>query len=566
MPVAEDTCQIGDLPDNSRVPTARSRPGLRPGMAALLHLVIQQVIACLLFMAVSSPLFAQGLGDEVILSRLGDPVELEIALNDWQQLEMSKVKVVNATREQYESFKLTYLPLLDFLNFNVVGPSLAGEVKILVSSRTPVAEPYLDLLLVMKWPAGSSMREYVLLFDPPLPNFKGAGEAGQSSKAAVTTPPASQADQPPAAIAAADPAPQVQPKPQPARPAVASKVETTAGLDAETKLKAPAAAKTAQPDVRTQTAIEVEKVSAAVTTPANDGRRQYRVRIGDSLWNIARQFHPAGIGENLYQFLISLHDLNREAFINGNISMLKADAQLHIPSARDIATINPGSAQKVFEQLWRAGVRSPDIAAGGDAPQFKSLNESDAPTQTAALAPTAKSPPGTEQQAKTIPASSPLLPAATGVIPASRDQLPPASVASTPAEPPNAPALAMVPRQITQGLPAASASSTDANPFLQKINESASAIQGLLEVRHQRLQALEQQILALQTQLQQAQTRAIELNQDAKATLEQRRDEVTRQAVQLGLLAAVLLILLGTALRYAVKWHLELRRRQGGDQ
>ena len=73
-------------------------------------------------------------------------------------------------------------------------------------------------------------------------------------------------------------------------------------------------------------------------------------------------------------------------------------------------------------------------------------------------------------------------------------------------------------------------------------------------------------ILALQMQLQQAQTRAIELNQDAKATFEQRRDEVTRQAIQLGLLAAVLLILLGTALRYAVKWHLELRRRQGGDQ
>ena len=115
---------------------------------------------------------AHSLEDEVILSRLGDPVEVEIEVRDWQNIELSVVQVASATPQQYEAFGLLYQPLLDTLSFNVVGPNLAGEVKILVSSREPANEPFLELLLVLRWSQGSSLREYVLLFDQPLADLQ----------------------------------------------------------------------------------------------------------------------------------------------------------------------------------------------------------------------------------------------------------------------------------------------------------------------------------------------------------------------------------------------------------
>jgi len=500
MPVAEDKGRSRELMVNSRA-CAR---WLVCGLWLLAALAVR-------------PLAAQGLGDEVILSRLGDPVEIEIAVSDWQHLDLKRVEIGNATHEQYGSFKLTYLPLLDTLSFNVVGPNSAGNVKILISSRKPVAEPYLDLLVVMKWPGGSSMREYVLLFDPPLPNFTGAGE--RSARAPV------QADKP------AAPAPAAPPK---------------------------TVAKTELPDVRTQTAIEVEKVAA--TTPAplvDDGRRVYNVRNGDSLWIIARQFHPAGIGENLYQFLVSLHDLNRSAFINGNISLLKAGAELHIPAARDIAAINPGTAQKVFEQLWRDGVRTPDAPA--DNAQFKPLNEAAGPKQQPAKAVVQKLPPGTEKQEPAPASASPLLPASAVVVPAATNAVASNTVATNQPEPAPVPAIQVIPRQTRGSKPAVVVS--DANPFLQKITDTATAIQGLLETRKQHLQALEQQILAMQVELQQAQQRASELNL-GMATIEQRRSEVTRQAITLGAVAAALLILLLVTIHFSWKWSREIRNRK----
>jgi FimV-like protein len=501
MPVAEDKCRDRELMVNS----GACAHWLVSGLWLLAALAVR-------------PLAAQGLGDEVILSRLGDPVEIEIAVNDWQHLDLKRVEIGNATHEQYESFKLAFLPLLDSLSFNVVGPNPAGKVKILVSSRKPLPEPYLDMLLVMKWPGGSSMREYVLLFDPPLPNFTGAGERSPRAPVQADTP---ATPAPAAEIAAREPL-----KPPPARPASDSKPE------AKPKIAEPAksVAKPEPPDVRTQTAIEVEQV-AATTVPAkvDDGRRMYSVRNGDSLWIIARQFHPAGIGENLYQFLISLHDLNRAAFINGNISLLKAGAELHIPAARDIAAINPGTAQKVFEQLWRDGVRTHDVPA--DSAQFKPLNEAAEPKRQPAKTVVQKLPLGTEKREPAPASSSPLQPV---------------------------PSIQVVPKQTRTGKPAPAV--TDANPFLQKVTDSALAIQGLLETRKQHLQALEQQILAMQAEMQQAQRRASELNQ-GMATIEQRRAEVTNKAMMLGALAALLLILLLATIHFSWKWNREIRNR-----
>jgi FimV-like protein len=345
-----------------------------------------------LFLLLSTPLFAVSLGDELILSRLGDPVEIEIEVLQWEDMDLERVQISAATREEYEVFDLTWLPVLEDLNFNLVGPDLDGDVRVLISSRDPLNEPFLELLLVLRWPGGSLRREYVLLFDPPgarvsvapavvapvvmtVPQLPPTEETAeivveepnetapplveqaalvQVEPAVVDEIPASVAPIPIVAIPEPAPAPIVTEaeQPEPASPTV----------DEAGEIDAPAL-----PDARTQIAIEVETLAPQAPVVLDTTRRTYQVRSGDSLWNIARQFRPAGAGENLYQMLLSIHNLNRSSFVNGNIALLKANALLQIPSTPDIDTIDAITAEAEFDRRWDQGTQRFDAVQRGEA-------------------------------------------------------------------------------------------------------------------------------------------------------------------------------------------------------
>lgn len=228
-------------------------------------------------------LLALSLGEVEVLSALGDPVEVEIPVEDWGGIDPQSIRASLAARSQYESFGLRWSPVLDSLAFNLVGPRLDGSLRILVSTRAPVSEPYVELLLALRWPGGSLLREYVVLFDLP---------------------------------SSADPA--------------------------------------------------FSQRAAAVP----DGRRLYQVQAGAVFWNIAQQFLAAedeaerlNEDHRLYQMLLALFELNPAAFINDNISLLRADALLQIPVAADLQRIDRASAQQRFNTLWAAGTRALQVPA-----------------------------------------------------------------------------------------------------------------------------------------------------------------------------------------------------------
>ncbi|MES2604666.1 MAG: FimV/HubP family polar landmark protein [Pseudomonadota bacterium] len=540
----------------------------------------------LLMQTLALPTLAQSLGEELILSRLGDPVEVEIEVRDWSNIDLTQVQIVNATQPQYTAFNLTWLPILDSLSFNLVGPNRAGEVKILVSSREPVSEPFMDLLLVLRWPEGSSLREYVLLFDPPLPEFE-----QEAPRVSVTEP----APAPAPVIVAPPQTPIAVAPPQPG-PVV------------------PPAARAELPGVRTQAAIEVERVAPvpepvvaeaaveaiieqpvvaepAIDEPAiKDGRLQYEVRSGETLWDIARQFNPAGVSENLYQFLISAHGMNRNAFINGNISMLKVGAVLSIPLARDISAINPSTAQDLFEQLWGPDV--PDNVA--EAPAFTPLNE---PAQEAA-APTVEPepdlPPGTERLAAVaepgllLPTATPVVVAlAAGEEPEPSPVAAPASVVviddtieeksmasideaadnTSPQTP--VPAIQVIPQRMEPPVQTTGEETNqqanqetyqESNPYLAGITQSATAVRDLLSARRQRMADLEQQILRMQQEMEQAEQRAQDISQGLEQGGPQQTDE-NREILLLAGVVAALLLALGVTVKLGLQWDRETRMR-----
>jgi len=308
----------------------------------------------LLVMAIILPLPASAvsLGDELVMSRLGDPVEIEIEVLQWQDLDMDRVQIGVGTPAEYDAFGLQRLPVLDTLSFNLIGPDGAGRVTLLVSNREPVLEPFLELLMVMRWPGGSLLREYVLLFDPPgleqpqeqVTELSMTSEITEPVSAAVANRPATVVETP------------IDPE--------AVVIEPTLP---------PATTEPEVPSIRNQLAIDVAPVAPVVpprvpsAEAGQTGRQRYQVQSGDSLWDIAGSYQQGNPESDLYLSLVSLHDLNRDAFINGNISLLKSGSMLQIPTARDMSLINRAAARQIFEQRWEEGTERFTLARQGEA-------------------------------------------------------------------------------------------------------------------------------------------------------------------------------------------------------
>lgn len=498
------------------------------------------LLQALLLLPAAERATAATLGEEFILSRLGDPVEVEIDVLQWEDIDLELLQISAAGQREYETFNLSWHPAIEQLNFNLLGPDLDGTVKVLVSSREPFEEPFLELLLVLRWPGGSLLREYVLLFDPPgtpAPITQSAATAvvPDVDEPALPAVPDAEPQQPaqeiipeiPEAIVEAEPEPEPEPE-QPAVEIALQETEIVADAEPEATLapvepEAPVA--TTPEEVRTTTAIEVESVAVTIPEPApipaerpTVERREYQVRPGDNLWDIARQFRPAGAGENLYQMLLSIHDLNRRAFINGNISLLRANASLALPSAEDITQINPVTARAVFEQRWEEGTRrfeaaqrgealpifggpgsvveepvveEPELPLGQEAPVTQGADVLIQVDGTNALQPLP------DEEDLQVQQSASDIQAQNAVVP---------SVAFPEAPP----VVVVVERSDPQ--PDGTAGEPTTSPALERINAAATGVQDLLASRQERIQQVRQQILLVRERLEQARTLTADLD------------------------------------------------------
>ncbi len=261
----------------------------------------------LLILGVLSPGMAAalGLGEISLKSYLNEPLEAEVQLLETGDLDPSQIRVRLATREDFSRAGVDRAYFLTSLRFEVVG----GEQGplLLITSRDPVREPYLDFIVEARWPTGRLLREYTVLLDPPV--FVG-DESGISARASTSrpTPPTSQPTAPPA--------------PAPAPPA---------------------------PDR--------DYGRGALDSPSSG--EQYMVKRGDILWRIAESAAPSGA--SVQQTMLDIQRLNPEAFIGGNINQLKAGYVLRLPTASEIT---PQSFEEAVREVERQTRRWQDAAAG----------------------------------------------------------------------------------------------------------------------------------------------------------------------------------------------------------
>ncbi|RLJ16109.1 hypothetical protein DJ031_17705 [bacterium endosymbiont of Escarpia laminata] len=239
-----------------------------------------------------SPLgaYALGLGEIHTQSSLNQYFKADIDLISVKSDEVQDVRVELASQAAFARAGVERPFMLSGLTFKPMLRS-DGKVVIVVSSRDPVREPFLNFLIEVNWPKGRLIREYTVLLDPPLT---------------------------------------VKRKPAPI-------VRT-----------APASTPTPVQSRRTVTSRQQAAVSRS-----DGGAREYGpVKNNDNLWVIARSMRRNG--ETTEQLMMALLEHNPKAFIRNNVNGLKVGKILRLPEGTDPSALPPGEARSEFLAQTRA--------------------------------------------------------------------------------------------------------------------------------------------------------------------------------------------------------------------
>lgn len=283
-------------------------------------------LSTLLLALASSSAMALGLGDIRVLSRPGQPLVAEIPIISADPSELQNLRVGLASPVTFERVGLQRpTGLVSELQFELTRTA-QGRAVVRVTSASPVETAALAFLIEADWGQGRLVREYSALMDAPtsavaLSEPEIEAPAGAMSNAIIREPQAVPVPVPPeTSTAAAAPAP------------------------------APAA--------RTAS-------TAAPRAPATGATGDIAVRQGQTLSQIAQTL---AVGQQISRerAMIALLRANPEAFIRGNINLLKQGAVLRVPDAASLAAVDGSEAAAMVREhaaQWRQSRTLPQPAA-----------------------------------------------------------------------------------------------------------------------------------------------------------------------------------------------------------
>jgi len=269
------------------------------------------VLACgFASFALSNYASALGLGEVKLKSTLNQPLSAEVQLLDTKGLTPEQIIVSLASVGDFERNGLDFTHFYSELKFEVSLDNASGPI-VRITSRNPVREPYLNFLIEAKWTSGRLLREYTLLMD--LPTFDEATpQAVQSTQTSQAKP---------------------------------TETKTTrsanAALAAQVQADVDAANGEEKPDIiaeQDQQPAKKPKVSADTYGPVGDK---------DTLWDIALSVRPDS-SASVHQTMLALQRLNPDAFIRGNINLLKKGQVLRVPDAAEISSVSRSEAVSQF--------------------------------------------------------------------------------------------------------------------------------------------------------------------------------------------------------------------------
>jgi len=251
----------------------------------------------------SGGVFAVGLGKIEQSSGLNQPLSAQIPLLSAGDLAEYELQASLASNKEFDKVGVDRVFFLNNIKFKTVRDE-NGQIAIVLSTRTPVKEPFLNFIVELNWPNGRILREYTLLLDPPVFDDSTASTIEKST----SEPPLSEVSQ---------------------------------DSQANAESRAP------------RSRIEPKETYK----PSYSGTTYGAVSSTDTLWSIASKVRPDN-SVSIHQTLVAIYKANPDAFGKGNINNLLKGKVLEIPDLDTIANVPQRAAlQDMVSQnrKWRSG-------------------------------------------------------------------------------------------------------------------------------------------------------------------------------------------------------------------
>ena len=311
--------------------------------------------AALMFSA-ADPACALGLGRVNIQSSLGEALRAEVEVSSISAEEESGLRVRVAPPESYKVAGVDYNPVLPSTTIQLQKRA-DGSNYLLITSDRVVQEPFVDVILEMTWPSGRLMREYTLLFDPPV-NTAQKQPAAEVPAAALPVA-AAVPSEPVLAVptlqvpATAEPASAPEEGLRTPPPPVASPVSSPVPQLGDTQSFNNAAPPAVQPVLKVNVAgTDVPPAAAQpkgrdASAPSSVTSSSITVKRGDTLTAIASRNAISGV--SLEQMLVGLFRGNPPAFVGSNMNRLKSGVVLNLPGKDQVVSIDQAEARQLIQ-------------------------------------------------------------------------------------------------------------------------------------------------------------------------------------------------------------------------
>lgn len=247
----------------------------------------------------SANIYALGIGEIETHSALNQMLKAQISLVGSKNEDPSNLIIKIASRENFNKAGIDRPHYLTQLKFTpVLGKD--GEIRINVSSKATIKEPFVNFILEVEWPQGRTLKEFTILLDPPITMADVRATPLELPKSPIMTP--------------------------------TTPVTST--------------------QVTTYIAPAVQQAPPKEYGPT---------KSKDTMWGIAKKLIETDHTVTHQQMILALYDNNPKAFYKNNINALKKGAILQEPTNEQLASRTITQANDDYREqiaLWSSSTKT----------------------------------------------------------------------------------------------------------------------------------------------------------------------------------------------------------------